>query len=61
MDTVKPTSILKKYFGLKEGQDNMGFITEMKALKGEEDTPSNSYRECVELAADELGVTPDWS
>lgn len=66
-DTMKPTSILKKYFGLGEGQDNAAFITEMKALWGVDangkklDTPSDEYIELVKLAAEELGVTPDFS
>jgi hypothetical protein len=53
---VPPTSILKKYFGLKEGQDNMAFIQEVKALK---DEPAK-YRDLVEKAAAELGVIPAW-
>ena len=62
MDTMKPTPILKKYFGLKEGQDNMGFIAELRELRGTDiSKPSDAYIELTKLAAAELGVTPEFS
>ena len=57
MDTMKPTSILKKYFGLKDDQDNMGFINEIRQLK---ESSMEDFNELVELAAAELGVTPEF-
>jgi hypothetical protein len=54
---MKPTSILKKYFGLKDDQDNMGFINEIRQLK---ESSMEDFNELVELAAAELGVTPEF-
>jgi hypothetical protein len=58
VDTMKPTAILKKYFGLTDGQDNMGFIAELRELK---DSNYEAYKWLVNEAAAELGVTPDFS
>lgn len=55
---MKPTAILKKYFGLTDGQDNMGFIAELRELK---DSNYEAYKWLVNEAAAELGVTPDFS
>jgi hypothetical protein len=57
MAAMKPAAILKKYFGLKEDQDNMGFMQELRALKEDQE----DYKEMVILAAEELGVEPDFS
>ncbi len=55
---MKPTAILKKYFGLKDEQDNMGFIAELRELK---ESDMDAFKDLVKLAAAELGVTPDFS
>lgn len=33
---LKPTVIIKNYFGLKEGEDLKGFLEELKELSAEE-------------------------
>lgn len=57
-DKKKPIGILKEYFGLKDGETVKDFADECKQLKqsGEE-----NYRELVDLAAEELGVEPDYA
>lgn len=57
MTTMKPTAILKKYFGVKSEATLSDFVEEVKVLKQDEE----SYQETVNLAAAELGVEVDWS
>lgn len=52
---MKPIAILKKYFGLKDGQTAIEFLHEVKELSADE------RNELVELAAVELGVAVDRS
>lgn len=57
--TMKPAMILKTYFGSMEGQDNAGFIQEMRDLK-EFGQDQEHFKELVILAAEELEITPDF-
>lgn len=52
---MKPIAILKKFFGLKDGQTIADFLHEVKELSGDE------RNELVDLAAIELGVQVDRS
>ncbi len=54
MKRMKPVAIIKKFFGMKEGQTLTQFASEIKEL-------GDAKREVVELSAKELGVEVDWS
>lgn len=47
---MKTVALLKKFFGLLPGQNNMDFLKEVKALSPEE------RKELADAAAKELGV-----
>lgn len=47
---MKSIAILKEFFGLKEGQTNMGFLQEIKELSMDE------RHELANQAAEQMGV-----
>lgn len=56
--SMKPVSVLKKFFGLKTGQKLTDFAAEVRELKSADE---NGYNEMIDLAAIELGVEVDRS
>lgn len=51
--SMKPIALLKKYFGLKPGQDNAGFLREINQLSREERI------ELAALAGEQLNISVD--
>ena len=54
MEKMGPVKIIKKFFGMKEGQTLTQFAKEIKDL-------GDAKKEVVELAAKELGVEVNWA
>lgn len=57
MAAFKPTVVLKKYFGLLDGQTAPAFVKDANDLKASDPA---GYNEMVNLAASEIGceITP---
>ena len=55
--SMKPAAVAKKFFGVKDGQTVQEFVRELSDFRKENE---DSYRECIELAAAELGTTVEW-